>query len=372
MITEPDARVMLPRKVSTVVLTGAGFSKDAGLPLTSEIVQRGRNLLNIRYGPNFVSALDDVAHEVLGEKVGDEIEAVLTRMKVLELYSEKYNPDEPGSDGERNYLAKLLPLEMCIYYLVWETLKQPSNVPPLYDDFLKSFGDDVAFATLNYDLLLETIFGRNQCAWYYPLQGEMKLFHNELRPYDGSFYAPPNQDSLSIPYLKLHGSFNWYYCWRCKCFDIVQDPDIGLNCDLLCEGRPPMSVGSMKICNSEACGERWTAPGVGQAVLKPLIIPPARMKEYSQAPVLRHWAFFELLLRQARELILIGTSIRDEDVLLVNSLNLLRHKNPQLERIVVIDPMPEIVSKVKSLSEVETTWYSSLEAYNSGATNARQ
>jgi hypothetical protein len=194
---------------------------------------------------------------------------------------------------------------------------------------------------------------------------------HELRPYDGSFYTPPNQDSLSIPYLKLHGSFNWYYCWRCKYFDIVQDPDVGLNCDLLREGRPPVSVGSMRMCNSEACDERWTAPGVGQAVLKPLIISPARMKEYTQAPVLRHWAFFDRLLAQARELILIGTSIRDEDVLLVNSLNLLRHKNPRLERIVVIDPMREIVAKVKSLSEVETTWYPSLEVYNSGATNAR-
>jgi hypothetical protein len=79
---------------------------------------------------------------------------------------------------------KLLPLEMGIYYLVWATLKQPSNVPPLYDDFLKSSGDDVAFATLNYDLLLETIFGRNQCAWYYPLQGEMKLFRRRFRIVD--------------------------------------------------------------------------------------------------------------------------------------------------------------------------------------------
>jgi hypothetical protein len=328
-------------------------------------------LLNNRLGPEVVSTLDEVADEVLGEKIGVEIEAVLTRMKVLELYSETYNPDKPGSVGERNYLTTLLPLEMGIYFLVWATLRELSNMLSLYDHFLRSFGDDVAFATLNYDLLLETIFRRNQCAWYYPLQGETKLFHNELRPYDGRFYAPPDQDSQSIPYLKLHGSFNWYYCWRCKYFRIVLNPDIGLNCDLHRKGRPPLSVGSMRMCNSEACGQRWTAPGEGSAVLKPLIIPPARMKEYSQAPVLRHWAFFDLLLAQARELILIGTSIRDEDVLLVNSLNLIRYKNPRLERIVVIDPSPEIAAKVESLSEVETTWYPSLEGYNNGSTNAR-
>jgi hypothetical protein len=143
----------------------------------------------------------------------------------------------------------------------------------------------------------------------------------------------------------------------------VSNPDIGLNCTLLPEGCAPVSVGHLRACNSEACDERRTAPGEGQAVLKPLIIPPARMKEYGQAPVRRHWAFFDLLLAQARELILVGTSLRDDDVLLVNSLNLLRLKNPRLERIVVIDPVPEIAVKVEELSEVETKPYPSLEAY---------
>jgi hypothetical protein len=87
------------------------------------------------------------------------------------------------------------------------------------------------------------------------------------------------------------------------------------------------------------------------------------MKEYTQAPVRRHWAFFDLLLAQARELILVGTSVRDDDVLLVNSLNLLRLKNPRLERIVVIDPRPEAATKVEGLSEVETRPYPCLEAY---------
>lgn len=87
------------------------------------------------------------------------------------------------------------------------------------------------------------------------------------------------------------------------------------------------------------------------------------MKEYNQAPVRRHWAFFDLLLAQARELILVGTSVRDDDVLLVNSLNLLRLKNPRLKRIVVIDPTPEAAAKVEGLSEIETMRYCSLEKY---------
>jgi hypothetical protein len=68
--------------------------------------------------------------------------------------------------------------------------------------------------------------------------------------YDGSFYATSDEDPLSIPYLKLHGSFNWYYCWRCEYFEIVSDPDIGLNCTLLPEGCTPVSVGHLRACNS--------------------------------------------------------------------------------------------------------------------------
>ena len=239
-------------------------------------------------GIEFVRTLDKVAHEILEEPVGEDIEAVLTRMKVLELYSEKYKPAVPGSVAHRNYITKLLQLEMGIYILVWAALRLSSDPPPLYDDFLRPFGDDVIFATLNYDLLLEALFRRNQRAWYYPPQGESKIDRNELHPYDGSFYTTLEENPQSIPYLKLHGSFNWYYCWRCERFEIVSNPDVGLNCELLPEGCASVSVGHLRACNSEACGERRTAPGEGQAVLKPLIIPPARMKEYSQAPVLRH------------------------------------------------------------------------------------
>jgi len=137
MRAESDISVMVPRKASTVVLTGAGFSKDAGLPLTKELVRRGRELLRTQLGRELVDALDEVAHEVLQEKIGDEIEALLTRMKVLELYSEKYKTDVPGSVAERNYITKLLQLEMGIYILVWAALRLSSDPPQLYDDFIR-------------------------------------------------------------------------------------------------------------------------------------------------------------------------------------------------------------------------------------------
>src|ERR1700752_4637930 len=101
-----------PRKVSTVVLTGAGFSYDAGLPLTKELVSRGREQSKIKHGGEFVDALDEVAHKILKEPIGDDIEAVLTRLKVVELYSKEYSIEHPGSIEEDNYKTKLLQFEM--------------------------------------------------------------------------------------------------------------------------------------------------------------------------------------------------------------------------------------------------------------------
>jgi hypothetical protein len=201
MSADPAVSVMVPRRVSTVVLTGAGFSNDAGLPLTRELVPRGRELSKIQFGMEFVSLLDELAEEILEEPMGDGIEAILTRLKVLEFYSDKYSTKVPGSPEEQNYIWRLLQLEMAIYILVWSTLRPPSDVPSQYDDFLKSFGDDVAFATLNYDLILETVFNKNQCAWHYPIQGEPQLFANQLGPYGGMFYVPPDQYPRSITYL---------------------------------------------------------------------------------------------------------------------------------------------------------------------------
>jgi hypothetical protein len=65
-------------------------------------VSRGRERLRSRLGRELVDTLDKVTRDVLQEPMGDEIEALLTRLKVLEFYSEKYKADVLGSVEERN------------------------------------------------------------------------------------------------------------------------------------------------------------------------------------------------------------------------------------------------------------------------------
>ena len=66
MSVEESVRATIPPRASTVVLTGAGFSVLAGLPVTSQLVSRGRERLK----GEFLEALDALICEVLEEPVG--------------------------------------------------------------------------------------------------------------------------------------------------------------------------------------------------------------------------------------------------------------------------------------------------------------
>jgi hypothetical protein len=60
-----------PRQASPVVLTGAGFSKVAGLRRTRELVRSGREWLKTKLSLEFVDTLNAVATEVLQERMGE-------------------------------------------------------------------------------------------------------------------------------------------------------------------------------------------------------------------------------------------------------------------------------------------------------------
>jgi hypothetical protein len=332
-------------KADTVVLTGAGFSVSAGLPTADQLVARGRQ----RLCADVLEALDALASQVLEEPISKEVEVALTRLRVLELYSKKFD-----------YMTQLLPLELGIYYLVWAPLRLENEPPTLYDTFIEKLGNgaNVAFATLNYDLLLESIFRRRQLTWHYALQGEANS-ENELR-YRDALYAPFGQEALSIPYLKLHGSFNWHYCWRCDYFRIVPEEWYGVSTfHLPRAGRDPLRVASRGTLACIRCPQ-----ASGQAALKPLIIPPSRLKEYTRAPVRRLWAFFDVLLARAKRLIIVGTSLRDEDVLLVNCLGYLQLKNSSLSEVVVVDPSGESRRRAETLTGLSARWYLTLADFN--------
>jgi hypothetical protein len=70
-----------------VVLTGAGFSVDAGLPATNGLMARGCQRIHPERRAAFEDILDACMVNLLGKPVwkDDEIEAVLTPLTVLKM-----------------------------------------------------------------------------------------------------------------------------------------------------------------------------------------------------------------------------------------------------------------------------------------------
>jgi NAD-dependent SIR2 family protein deacetylase len=357
------ARAIVPPHISKVVLTGAGFSVDAGLPVTNDLIHRARQRLNPKSRDTFEAALDAYTVALLGKSVwkDEAIEVLLTRRSVLKMYHSDFASLPGDPPREHDYLKQIYPLERGIYFLMWLALQPPSTPPLLdsYDRFLARLGNDVAFATLNYDLLLEAIFERSERAWHYPFEGVTR-FYNELR-YGENFYASVEDDPHPILYVKLHGSFNWRYCWRCDYFRVVRDEWSGVS-GFYMPGQGWVTNPGILACAEDNCVIA-SGPEVGQATLNPLIIPPTHIKEYSRTPIAWQWLRFDELLRQAKQLIFVGTSLRDEDVPLFMALKYLRRKNPQLTKLIVINLDPEAASKAEMWTEVKPTWYPCLREY---------
>jgi hypothetical protein len=78
-----------PPQASPVVLTGADFSKGAGLRRTRELVRSGHEWLKTKLSLEFVDPLDAVATEVLQERIGEEWRGAI-RLSFLDLL------DHPG------------------------------------------------------------------------------------------------------------------------------------------------------------------------------------------------------------------------------------------------------------------------------------
>jgi hypothetical protein len=119
-----------PPHISMVVLTGAGFSVDAGLPVTNGLICRGRERLRPAFRAEYEDALDACAVEVLGKPVwrDPDIEAALTRLTVLKMYSSDFASSPGDPPKEYDYLRQIYPLEHGIYFLIWLALL-PSSPP---------------------------------------------------------------------------------------------------------------------------------------------------------------------------------------------------------------------------------------------------
>jgi len=194
--------------IKKVFIIGAGFSKPAGLPLTSEllplvhqkatekeysnsdgVIPMGQAVMLLEelryYFPLLNVTHNNIIHGRLGRHINlEKFLSFLAAESTFLSTSDRFN--EHGS--------KLLAfIKQWIGEVIYERqIKHFKNIPDFYNVFIKQLCNSLIL-TFNWDTLIETLLDFQNIKYRYQLNVE-------------DFDERRN----SIPLLKLHGSINWF------------------------------------------------------------------------------------------------------------------------------------------------------------------
>ncbi len=200
--------------------------------------------------------------------------------------------------SEEYSVARLSQLRENLIYALYKVLKWKlgEHEPGLMEKFIRRFKSDDVIVCLNYDLIVdlavEYVLRRKKKSSYkgvnygIPARNVFSFYDLEKRKYAGDGYK----------LLKPHGSLNWLYCPLCQQIDIFEgDKAIG---------RIFREADKVKQC--EKCHVRYD----------PIIITPTFLKSYKNSFMTQIWQATEAALREADEIVFIGYSLPDADMML--------------------------------------------------------
>lgn len=212
---------------SITFILGAGFSKNAGIPLQSEFSDRlilydSDNEIDIL----ITDAIKDYLSRTFGWKDGLDLPSLEDMFTCIDLSAAS------GHHLGISYTPKKLrALRRMLIYRTFSILDQSFNFSPGIEALLKKFCNfnnrDLTcnFVLLNWDIVLEKHLAKlkenikiNYCAQCYDWN-------------DPSLYSKPD----GVPICKMHGSANWVYCDNCKSmfFDLGEKLSLRLRAGLI-------------------------------------------------------------------------------------------------------------------------------------------
>jgi SIR2-like protein len=323
--------------VRTVYVLGAGSSAEGGVPLSSQILPVGLELvkalrtgearpggrrgylagLDARHLEAFEQVYDFIAGCMHGLGGVDELDpaampTVDELWALLELAREhraRFGHPSKGADVGRVRSA----LVLLLYHVLVGCRVEPGGgelrvhfgaAPNPYDGFVRLLGPGDAVIALNYDTLLEAA-----------LRGVGRAADYGL----GSGGVEPGGGPALV--VKPHGSFNWLYCPTCGTLNDFGDRDVA-----------HVAIGPDE--------ERRACPDDGTP-REYVIVPPSLVKNYSNPHLSRLWAVAAMLLRACERVVFCGVSMADSDIYLKYLMRQATSLNPHLRegpgRVVVVN-----------------------------------
>lgn len=210
-------------------------------------------------------------------------------------------------------LAALIELREALVYGICRVLQQSlrSGELRLMTKLISNLAPDDAIISLNYDLIVDnSLLHKSKTADYgFPI----RHVRNPHILYD-------NRQDVYVKLYKLHGSLNWLYCPACRAVDLT--PGV--------KGAVYIFL-DKELTHCPACHVRYD----------PMIITPTFLKNYNNHYIGRVWVAAEETLQQADEIVFIGYSLPDADIVLrtmfARSVYRNRVLNSHTTRITVVD-----------------------------------
>lgn len=192
-------------------------------------------------------------------------------------------------------------------YKVFET-KLGWHERGLMERFIKHTEDDDVIVSLNYDLILDNAFDELGKNVDYGISARKR--HRIPEGFD-------DYPKRGRRVYKLHGSLNWMHCPLCQAVDVfVGQKSIGFIFD---ERNPQRS------CTH--CQVRY----------EPIIITPTFLKSYRNSFITQIWQTTEAAIREASEVVFIGYSMPDADIILRTMSARALFQNRQAWQITLVD-----------------------------------
>lgn len=338
-----------------ILVIGAGFSKNVNYPLEKEVIPLIEKKLDSaakiaeKFKEDLIHLWNDFFPHLDFWKL--PIEEILSRVELEMKYIY-------ARDRKRYFeLTDLYEMILALFWITISAKPTKESLETLYN-FLKSVGFPLVVISFNQDMVVERVCEENKISWSYI--DNLRLV--KQKPYLYFIKTRYNFQSYQLEHpeiklLKLHGSFNWFYCWRCLKMRFFSIQDAGHFPSVT---QWPFG-GRILLCAEPKC---LTKAAVGQANLMPLIIAPSALKQYDLPTIYDQFLMSRENLRNAEEIIFCGYSMREEDSLSVNLFYKLSTLNKKVKNIIVIDPNKQVYRRIANVIQFRPQYINSLHDFN--------
>lgn len=300
-------------KNKIVYVLGAGFSKEAGFPLTAEFTDK-KTISKFRKNLNKSEQkrLDKVSkyfrNRIDNKYCKDDIESVLNHIAVAD-----YLDMESTLEGSRTYPSSQIFKDLLWYLTRLLKEKAKCKIPSEYYQFVKHvYENNYPIISFNYDLTIETIL------------------HELNVNCDYGVDETAIENSLLL--MKMHGSVNWAFCTNCKQFVFYPDYQA-----------------------SKVLEKKSKCPKCKKSSLEIIIIPPILYKDtFYKNPmyetlIRRLWGFANDELVTTNKVVFIGFSMSETDAYAEELFKLSSNMNSDVKYELVT--RPKTAKKLKDLKK---------------------